>query len=125
MMLFEIISGKRNTRNFEEDNVMGYFPYWAARRIVEDNISGLLDERLQGMECDMIELKRVCRIACWCIQDSEFHRPNMSQVVKGLEGVLEVNIPMIPRALEPYLMQEKMLSINFSLSFGDREISEE
>ncbi|KAJ3670318.1 hypothetical protein LUZ60_010642 [Juncus effusus] len=125
MMLFEIISGKRNTRNFEEDNVMGYFPYWAAKRIDEDNIVELLDERLQGLECDMNELKRVCRIALWCIQDSEFHRPSMSQVVKGLEGVLEISIPPIPRALEQYSMWAKMLSTNYSSPLSDNEISED
>ncbi|KAJ3670325.1 hypothetical protein LUZ60_010649 [Juncus effusus] len=124
MMLFEIISGKRNFRDFEEDATMGYFPSWAAKQIIDDNISGLLDESLQGLDYDTDELKRVCRIACWCVQDSEIQRPSMSQVVKILEGVLEVNVPPMPRGLE-HLMQEKMQSINYHSSVSDNEILEE
>ncbi|KAJ3670327.1 hypothetical protein LUZ60_010651 [Juncus effusus] len=124
MMLFEIISGKRNFIDFEEDATMGYFPSWAAKQISDDNIIGLLDESLQGLDYDTDELKRVCRIACWCVQDSEIQRPTMSQVVKILEGVLEVNVPPMPRGLE-HLMQEKMQSINYHSSVSDNEILDE
>ncbi|KAJ3670255.1 hypothetical protein LUZ60_010579 [Juncus effusus] len=103
MMLFEIISGKRNFTDFEEDAMMGYFPSWAAKQIIDDNIVGLLDERLQGLDYDRDELKRVCRIACWCVQDSEIQRPTMSQVVKILEGVLEINVSPMPRGLDRLL----------------------
>ncbi|KAJ3681721.1 hypothetical protein LUZ60_014294 [Juncus effusus] len=122
MMLFEIISGKRNFRDFEKDAMMGYFPSWAAKQVIDDNIVNLLDEKLQDSEYDMDELKRACRIACWCIQDLEFHRPCMSQVVKVLEGVLEVNVPPLPRALG-HFMDEK---INYdSYSTADFEVVQE
>lgn len=46
------------------------------------------------------EVTRVCKVACWCIQDDENYRPMMGQVVQILEGVLEVNMPPIPRLLQ-------------------------
>ncbi|KAJ3676297.1 hypothetical protein LUZ60_003709 [Juncus effusus] len=124
MMLFEIICGKRNMRNFEKDGVICYFPSWAAKQIIDDNIVDLLDESLQDLEYDMDELKRVCRIACWCVQYSEIQRPTMSQVVKIIEGILEVNVPPMPRGLE-HLMQEEMLSINYHSSMSNNEVLEE
>ncbi|KAJ3670329.1 hypothetical protein LUZ60_010653 [Juncus effusus] len=122
MMFFEIISGKRNSRDFEEDDTIVYFPSWTAKQVIDDNICNLLDEGLQDSEYDMDELKRACIIACWCIHDLEFHRPSMSQVVKVLEGVLEINVPPMPRALK-HLMDEK---INYeSFSTVDSEVVEE
>jgi hypothetical protein len=46
------------------------------------------------------ELERACRVACWCIQDQEAHRPTMAQVVQALEGVIHVHAPSVPRGLQ-------------------------
>ncbi|KAL6009585.1 hypothetical protein ACLOJK_000013, partial [Asimina triloba] len=89
MMLFEIVSGRRNTRRSEIANG-GYFPLWAACRIREDDAISLLDPRLEG-NSDVEELNRVCRVACWCIQEDEGCRPSMGEVVNILERVAEVN----------------------------------
>ncbi|KAI3912674.1 hypothetical protein MKW92_032906 [Papaver armeniacum] len=63
-----------------------------------EDIISLVDNRLEG-NADIEELTRACKVACWCIQDDEAHRPSMGQVVQILEGVLEVNPPPIPRSL--------------------------
>ncbi|KAI3994856.1 hypothetical protein MKX01_037407 [Papaver californicum] len=97
MMLFEIISGKRNAEH--NDEKIRFFPTWAATKMHEgEDIISLLDNRLEG-NADIQELTRACRVACWCIQDDEAHRPSMGQVVQILEGVSEVNAPPIPRSL--------------------------
>ena len=44
----------------------------------------------------MEELTRACKVACWCIQDDQKDRPTMGQVVKILEGVMQVGMPQIP-----------------------------
>lgn len=98
MMLFELLSGKRNSMHSEEVS-KSFYPFWAATKVIEGDIFGLLDHRLNGA-ADIEELKRVSRVACWCIQDSEAHRPTMGQVVQILEGVLEVNLPPLPKALQ-------------------------
>ncbi|PIA51107.1 hypothetical protein AQUCO_01100143v1, partial [Aquilegia coerulea] len=106
MMLFEIISGRRNSYHAEEEKFV-FFPTWAARKLSEgENVLALLDYRLQG-DAHVEELTRACRVACWCIQDDESHRPSMGKVVQILEGVTEVSSPPIPRALLNLVMDEE------------------
>ncbi|KAG1347236.1 G-type lectin S-receptor-like serine/threonine-protein kinase [Cocos nucifera] len=98
MMLFELISGERNTTHSADGSKI-FYPSLAATKVIEGDILSLLDHRLNGA-ADIEELTRVCRVACWCIQDSEAHRPTMGQVVQILEGVMEVSVPPLPRALQ-------------------------
>ncbi|XP_020577423.1 G-type lectin S-receptor-like serine/threonine-protein kinase At2g19130 [Phalaenopsis equestris] len=96
MMLFEIISGRRNINHQFE---FVFFPAWAATKIWEGEFLVLLDERLK---CDVLieELVTASRIASWCIQDSESHRPSMGQIVQILENLAEVNVPPVPGSLQ-------------------------
>ncbi|KAJ0111197.1 hypothetical protein Patl1_02134 [Pistacia atlantica] len=59
------------------------------------------DTRLEG-NADIEELLRICRVACWCIQDDETQRPSMGEVVQKLEGVLDVTQSPIPRSIQAY-----------------------
>ncbi|KAK9156063.1 hypothetical protein Sjap_003543 [Stephania japonica] len=98
MMLFEIISGRRNSQL--EDGKIEYFPTWAATKVASgENVLSILDKQLEG-NADAEELTRTFRAACWCIQDDEAHRPTMGQVVQILEGFLEARPPPIPRSLQ-------------------------
>ena len=104
MVLLEIISGRRNARGWatteQEASLSGYFPLVAARKVNEgEALVGLLDERLHG-DADARELERACRVACWCVQDDEAHRPSMEQVVQALEGVVILDVPPIPTSLQ-------------------------
>ncbi|XAR68059.1 Non-specific serine/threonine protein kinase [Bertholletia excelsa] len=102
MMIFEFVSGRRNSEH-SEDGKVKFFPSCAANAVMEGgDLLGLLDPRLEG-KADEEELRRICRTACWCIQDDENHRPTMGQVVQILEGVLEVNPPPIPRSLQLFV----------------------
>ncbi|KAG1368496.1 G-type lectin S-receptor-like serine/threonine-protein kinase [Cocos nucifera] len=107
MMLFELISGMRNTAESADGSKI-FYPYLVATKVIEGDIFGSLDHRLNGA-ADIEEVTRVCRVACWCIQESEAHRPTMGQVVQILEGVLEVRMPPLPRALQ-LLMQDQSQS---------------
>ncbi|KAJ6796946.1 Uncharacterized protein M6B38_221055 [Iris pallida] len=112
MMLFEIISGKRNSdQQGDRETKIGFFPILAATRLMEgeDAMMSLLDPRLKG-EADAEEVTRACKVACWCIQDNEHSRPSMGQVVQILEGVVEVNMPPMPRTLQ--LLADNTGSIN-------------
>ncbi|OWM83529.1 hypothetical protein CDL15_Pgr013010 [Punica granatum] len=101
MMLFEFVSGRRNSDQ-SDDGKVHFFPTWAAKMLTEGgDLLELLDPRL-GRDADMEELTRVCRVACWCVQDEEHDRPSMGQVVLILEGVLDVNMPRIPRSLQVF-----------------------
>jgi hypothetical protein len=58
----------------------------------------LVDRRLRG-DAVVEEVERACKVACWCIQDSEADRPTMGKVVQILDGLVEVETPPVPRLL--------------------------
>ncbi|KAK4577424.1 hypothetical protein RGQ29_027785 [Quercus rubra] len=102
MMLFEFVSGRRNSEP-SADGKIRFFPTWAASLITQGgDVLSLLDPRLEG-NADVEEVTRICRLACWCIQDEETHRPPMVQVVQILEGVLGVNLAPVPRSLQVFV----------------------
>ncbi|XXG70280.1 hypothetical protein AAC387_Pa06g3075 [Persea americana] len=94
MMLFEIISGKRNSEKLG-DGESAFFPCWAVGKIAKGEVLALLDYRLDG-NANMEELMRASRVAYWCIQDDENDRPAMGNVVQILEGLIDV-FSWIPR----------------------------
>ncbi|XP_058779979.1 G-type lectin S-receptor-like serine/threonine-protein kinase At2g19130 [Vicia villosa] len=99
MMLFEVVSGRRNS-DPSEDGQFTFFPTLAAKVVIEGgSVITLLDHRLEG-NGDIEEVARIIKVASWCVQDNENERPTMGQVVQILEGILEVNLPPIPRSLQ-------------------------
>ncbi|KAL3509558.1 hypothetical protein ACH5RR_028959 [Cinchona calisaya] len=122
MMLFEFISGRRNSEN-PMDGVVKFFPTWAARVIIDEgDILSLLDPKLNRI-ADEEEVSRLCKVACWCVQDDEHHRPSMGQVVQILEGVLDVNLPPIPRSLQLFVdSQEHIVFFTDSSSHQSSEM---
>jgi serine/threonine protein kinase len=101
MVLLEIISGKRNSIQHSSSDIEGqgdYLPVQVAHKLLHGDILRVVDANLHG-EMNMEEVERVCKIACWCIQDSEFDRPTMIEVVQFLEGICEPEIPPMPMLL--------------------------
>ncbi|KAI5660736.1 hypothetical protein M9H77_20059 [Catharanthus roseus] len=122
MMLFEFVSGQRNSER-SADGVTQFFPSWAAKVIVGGgDILGLLDPRLKRI-ADEEEVSRLCKIACWCIQDDENNRPSMGQVVQILEGVLPVYLPPLPRALQAFVDNQEHI-VFFTESPSSNQTSE-
>uniref|UniRef100_A0ACD5UBI3 Uncharacterized protein n=1 Tax=Avena sativa TaxID=4498 RepID=A0ACD5UBI3_AVESA len=105
MVLMEIISGRRNSSPETSDNTSSsssydveYFPVQAISKLHIGDVRSLVDPQLHG-DFNLEEVERVCKVACWCIQDNEFDRPTMSEVVHVLEGLQEIDIPSMPRLL--------------------------
>ncbi|KAJ1266032.1 hypothetical protein BS78_08G120000 [Paspalum vaginatum] len=101
MVLFEIVSGSRNSSQeyFEDGDYSAFFPMQVARKLLSGDIGSLVDADLHG-KANLDEVERVCKVACWCIQDSEFDRPTMTKVVQFLEGLSELDMPPVPRLLK-------------------------
>jgi serine/threonine protein kinase len=97
MLLLEVISGKRNSKGFSNKKYP-YFPLYATVKINAGEVLCLLDERLGG-NVNVVELIQACKVASWCIQDSEASRPSMRKVVLMLQGVISVGIPPVPSSL--------------------------
>ncbi|XP_039840740.1 G-type lectin S-receptor-like serine/threonine-protein kinase At2g19130 [Panicum virgatum] len=94
MVLQEIISGRRNSPEVHSSNGYHgtYFPVQAISKLHEGDLQTLMDPKLQG-DFNLHEAERVCRVACWCIHENEFDRPEMVEVVRALEGLQEFDIP--------------------------------
>lgn len=102
MMVFEFVSGRRNTEQCADGKVT-FFPSWAATVTIDGgDILCLLDPKLDR-NADVEEVTKLCRVACWCIQDDESMRPSMSQIVQILEGISDVNLPPNPRNLQVFV----------------------
>jgi len=102
MVLFELISGRRNSSQvyLKDGDYSEFFPLKVARRLHQsgETIGSLVDENLHG-EANLEEVERICKVACWCIQESELDRPAMAEVVQFLEGLSKVDMPPVPRLL--------------------------
>jgi len=99
MMLFEIISHKRNIEHGGDRCTDKFFPILVAEKIHEGNVQALLDADLRR-DVNLEELERACMVAGWCVQEDESSRPTMGAVVQMLEGLLKVTMPPIPRYLK-------------------------
>ncbi|KAF7016485.1 hypothetical protein CFC21_030089 [Triticum aestivum] len=102
MVLLEIISGRRNSWapcSCGGDHGV-YFPVNVAQKLLEgSDIGSLVDHMLHG-DVNLDEAATACKVACWCIQDDEFDRPTMGEVVQILEGLSEISVPPMPRVLQ-------------------------
>ncbi|KAL6141273.1 hypothetical protein ACLB2K_059563 [Fragaria x ananassa] len=119
-LLFEVISGRRNTEGLN-DGLESYIPNRVANVVTKgQDVLTLVDYRLEG-NADKDELIRACKVACWCIQDEEKDRPTMRRVVQILKGALDVGIPPIPQFLQ-FLPGSSMEAINCQQPTSSSEI---
>ncbi|VAI90250.1 unnamed protein product [Triticum turgidum subsp. durum] len=100
MVLIEIISGRRNASVVHTSSIdhVAFFPVRAINKLHEGDVQSLVDPELHG-DFNLDEVERVCNVACWCIQDNELERPTMGEVVRVLEGLMELDMPPMPRLL--------------------------
>ncbi|KAE8768013.1 putative serine/threonine-protein kinase receptor [Hordeum vulgare] len=102
MVLFEIISGRRNlpeacTGSGAGDRVE-YFPVQVISKLCGGDMHSLVDPQLH-VDFDLKQAERVCKVALWCIQDDESDRPTMGEVVRVLEGLQEIDMFPMPKLL--------------------------
>jgi hypothetical protein len=67
-------------------------------KLLNGGVGSLVDASLGG-DVNLDDVERVCRVACWCVQDNEYDRPTMVEVVQFLEGLSEPDMPPMPRLL--------------------------
>ncbi|WVZ50297.1 hypothetical protein U9M48_001564 [Paspalum notatum var. saurae] len=98
MVLLEIVSGRRNSPKVYTTSSfhISYFPVQAISMLHAGDMSSLVDPQLHG-DFSLEEAIRVFKVAFWCIQENEFDRPTMGEVVRALEGLHELNMPPMPR----------------------------
>ncbi|XBI92292.1 hypothetical protein VPH35_029386 [Triticum aestivum] len=101
MVLMEIVSGRPNSLELYTagGDCDVFFPVHAAHMLLEGDgdVASLVDDKLSS-DVNLEEAKRLCKVACWCIQDDEFDRPTMGEVVRE-KGLSDLDMPPIPRLL--------------------------
>ncbi|XP_057988741.1 G-type lectin S-receptor-like serine/threonine-protein kinase At5g24080 isoform X2 [Hevea brasiliensis] len=97
MLLLEVIGGRRNLdMSFDEEDF--FYPGWAFKEMTNGMPMKAADRRLEGAVKEE-ELMRALKVAFWCIQDEVFMRPSMGEVVRMLEGSMEMNTPPMPQTV--------------------------
>ena len=71
------------------------------------------DRRLKG-KVEEDELVRALNTAFWCIQEEAWVRPSMGEVVRMLEGSVEINVPPMPQAIVE-LVEEGLHSVYMAM----------
>ncbi|KAL0318059.1 UNVERIFIED_CONTAM: G-type lectin S-receptor-like serine/threonine-protein kinase [Sesamum angustifolium] len=97
MLLLETIGGRRNL-DMTYDAEDFFYPGWAFKEMTNGTPSKVADRRLEGA-VDEEELVRALKVAFWCIQDEIGMRPTMGEVVKMLEGSVDINMPPMPQTV--------------------------
>ncbi|KAJ8536835.1 hypothetical protein K7X08_035236 [Anisodus acutangulus] len=76
-------------------------PHGEREFITEETTEGtpekVVDRQLGAIEKE--ELMRALMVAFWCIQDEVSMRPTMGEVVKILEGSVDINMPPMPKTV--------------------------
>ncbi|XP_068644795.1 G-type lectin S-receptor-like serine/threonine-protein kinase At5g24080 [Aristolochia californica] len=97
MLLLEIVGGRRNV-----DMSLGaedfYYPGWAFKEMTSGNAMRVADKRLNG-KVEEEEVARAMNVAFWCIQEEVWMRPSMGEVVKMLEGSVEMHTAPMPQSV--------------------------
>ncbi|KAL2550557.1 G-type lectin S-receptor-like serine/threonine-protein kinase [Forsythia ovata] len=97
MLLLEIIGGRRNLdMTFDAEGF--FYPGWAFKELTNGTPTKVADRRLEGA-VEEEELVRALKVAFWCIQDEISMRPTMGEVVKMLEGSVDINMPSMPQTV--------------------------
>ncbi|KAI4352946.1 hypothetical protein L6164_007150 [Bauhinia variegata] len=97
MLLLEIIGGRRNLdMSFDAEDF--FYPSWAFKAMTKGSPLKTADRRLNGA-VDEEELTRALKVAFWCIQDEVILRPTMGEVVRMLEGTVNINAPPMPQTV--------------------------
>ena len=72
---------------------------------MEGRAVNVVDKRLDGV-VNSEELERALRISFWCLQMDERRRPSMEEVVRVLDGTLNVDPPPPPFVLHRPLQED-------------------
>ncbi|KAI4300766.1 hypothetical protein L6164_034104 [Bauhinia variegata] len=95
-LVLTLLSGRRDHRELFE---------WVYKEWIEGRADNVVDKRIDG-GVDLEELERVLRIAFWCLQRDERRRPSMEEVVRVLDGTLNVDPPPPPFTFQRPLQEE-------------------
>ncbi|KAK7396257.1 hypothetical protein VNO78_17133 [Psophocarpus tetragonolobus] len=78
---------------------------WAYTEWIEGRAVNVVDKRIDGF-VNSEELERALRISFWCLQMDEHRRPSMEEIVRVLDGTLNVDPPPPPFVMHRPLQED-------------------
>ncbi|XP_027343743.1 LEAF RUST 10 DISEASE-RESISTANCE LOCUS RECEPTOR-LIKE PROTEIN KINASE-like 2.1 [Abrus precatorius] len=119
MLLMEMASKRRNLNPHADDSSKLFFPFWIYNQLIEEKdieIGELTNEEKNN-------IKKMFKIALWCIQLKPSDRPSMKKVIEMLEGDVE-SIEMPPKpSLYPNEMIQGDLETNSDTTISNNAAS--
>ncbi|XP_050282739.1 LEAF RUST 10 DISEASE-RESISTANCE LOCUS RECEPTOR-LIKE PROTEIN KINASE-like 2.2 [Quercus robur] len=85
MLLLEMASRRKNFNAFVDHSSQIYFPTWVYDQVCEEN-DIVMEDAIEG---EKEKIKKMIKVALWCIQMKPIDRPSMNKVVEMLEGEVE------------------------------------
>ncbi|XP_057849924.1 G-type lectin S-receptor-like serine/threonine-protein kinase At2g19130 [Cryptomeria japonica] len=90
-MLLELVSGRKNFVPTASPRKQ-YYPRWSLKEMLQGNIESVSDPRL-GSKVDLDQVELLVKVAFQCIEGNSFSRPSMEEVVRMIEGSMNVSMP--------------------------------
>ncbi|XP_024543341.1 G-type lectin S-receptor-like serine/threonine-protein kinase At1g34300 [Selaginella moellendorffii] len=110
MVLLEIISGREKylmtISAINSENNRWCLSDWAYNMYQAGDLESIVDKKLVQEEVNVVQFKRLLKVALWCIQHDANARPSMGKVVQMMEDIVQVPEPSSPNpsfeiALDP------------------------
>ncbi|KAL7140190.1 hypothetical protein ABFS83_09G105200 [Erythranthe nasuta] len=101
VVLLELITGRRpidKSQNYLDDNIIDWARPLLTQALESDNFDGVADPRLLK-DYDSVEMARMVACASVCVRHLARRRPPMSQIIRALEGNL--NLEELNEGLKP------------------------
>ncbi|CAL4956126.1 unnamed protein product [Urochloa decumbens] len=89
IVVMEIISGRKNLDTFRSEESIHLITL-LEEKVKNGQFSDLIDEHNKDMQVHKQEVIQMMKLAMWCLQINSKRRPQMSDVVKVLEGSMNV-----------------------------------
>jgi serine/threonine protein kinase len=96
MLLFEIIGRRRNLDIRLPESQQEWFPMWIWKKFEDGELGDQLTIVCGVEENHRETAERMVKVALLCVQHKAASRPEMSAVVKMLEGAVEIPTPLSP-----------------------------
>ncbi|KAL6847763.1 hypothetical protein ACP4OV_021891 [Aristida adscensionis] len=89
VVVMEIISGRKNIDSSRSDESI-HLVTLLEEKVKTDQLVDLIDKRSSDMQAHKHEAVQMMKLSMWCLQIDCKRRPQMSEVVKVLEGNMDV-----------------------------------
>ncbi|EOX92916.1 S-domain-2 5, putative [Theobroma cacao] len=100
IVVLEILCGRRNVDRSQSEEEMHLLSLFR-QKAEEGKLLDLVDELAEDMQPNEAEVVKMMRIAAWCLQVDYTRRPSMTDVLRVLEGFMDVKPNLIYDFLNP------------------------